>query len=247
MQPPRAASRSLGLLSPSPFWIFFSYFSFDQTGRDARCGTGDAAEWRSHVHLLWEIKLPGLNSSGAAGGAAQTPPQHQQSPPDVGQVLGGPHPCGVCTQEAGGCCCSAVTGEHHGGGAQEQPPGSIKKNTSAFSRAFSWASPAAQPRRQPQRGTGAGSSHGTAQAQGGDTHEPLAREVEGEGGALGPTGARPHVPALTVHLGKERSENIFLWGCWSQILPALLPLYPFNPLSRSLKCEGKNGNALRRT
>lgn len=58
-------------------------------------------------------------------GAAQTPPRHQQSPPDVGWVpggAGGPHPCGVCTREAGGCRCSAVTGEHHGGGGLRSDP-----------------------------------------------------------------------------------------------------------------------------
>lgn len=231
MQPPRAASRGLGLLSPSPFWIFFSSFSFDQTGRDARCGTGDAAEWRSHVHLLWEIKLPGLNSSGAAGGLPKTPGT-SRAPPDVGWVpggAGGPHPCRVCTREAGGCCCSAVTGEHHGGGDSGATPRQHQEKYLGLQQGFQLGFPCCtapqaasagdRSRQQPRHSPGTG---------GGDTHEPLAREVEGEGGALGPTGARPHMRAAPAAACPDRSFG-------KRTLGEHFPLWMLEPRS-SLLC-----------
>lgn len=222
----RAASRRARSLPwswfafPKSFWIFFSYFSFDQTGRDARRGTGDVAEWRSHVHLLWKIKLPGLNSSGAAGGLPK-PRRHQQSPPDVGRVpggAGGPRPCGVCTAAGWG----VLLQRSHWGA----PRGGLRSDPQAASRKIPQPSAglsAGLPLLQSPAGSlSGGQEQAAATAQPrheeGDTREPLAREVEGERGALGPTGARPHVRAAPAAACPARSfgkrtlrEHFPLW------------------------------------
>lgn len=116
-----------------------------------------------------ENKAPRPEQQRGSRGAAQTPPAPAE-PPRCGagarRCRGASSLRGVHSSRLGGAATAQSLGSTTGG-TQERPPGSIKKNTSAFSRAFSWASPAAEPRRQPQRGTGAGSGHGTAQARGG--------------------------------------------------------------------------------